>query len=254
MAERRVAPSEAAFENILAYLDAAGLKEGDRLPAERTLTDEWGISRTALRAALRELIARHVLESRGGSGTYVAMRRPESNCRGYNGYSDTVRAVGKTPSSKVLWAKSEVADAHVAHKLRLEEGDPIFDLRRVRLIDDLPCMIETVYINGAVCPGIEKYDFQERSLFDTLRQEYGITLPHGEERLSITRVDADEAEELGLAEGDPVYFQTGVSETEERTPVEYFKAAIRSARYTFYARQEHLSRGHEIPEKVIADE
>ena len=113
MAERRVAPSEAAFENILAYLDAAGLKEGDRLPAERTLTDEWGISRTALRAALRELIARHVLESMGGSGTYVAMRRPESNCRGYNGYSDTVRAVGKTPSSKVLWAKGEVADVQL---------------------------------------------------------------------------------------------------------------------------------------------
>ena len=31
-------------------------------------------------------------------------------------------------------------------------------------------------------------------------------------------------------------------------------AIIRADRYTFYARQEHLSRGHEIPEKVIADE
>ena len=254
MAGQRVAPSEMAYENILAYLKEARLREGDRLPAERTLCESWGISRTALRAALRELIAMHILESRGGSGTYVAPRRPESNCRGYNGYSDTVRAVGKHPSSKVLEARMETADEHVARKLQLKEGDPIFELRRVRYIDDAPCMIETVFLNVAACPGIEDNDFRDTSLFDTLRSRYGIQLPHGEERLSITRVDSEEAAELDLEEGTPVYFQTGVAAEEDGTRVEYFKAVIRSDRYTFYARQDHLSSGHEIPERVIADE
>lgn len=254
MEGQRIAPSEMAYENILALICGEGLKEGDRLPAERTLCESWGISRTALRAALRELIAMHILESRGGSGTYVARRRPESNCRGYNGYSDTVRVVGKTPSSKVLCARQEVADEHVAGKLGIGVGDEIFELRRLRCIDGEPCMIETVFLNHAACPGIERYDFTERSLFDTLRHDFAIELPHGEERLSITRVDAEEAALLGMEEGTPAYFQTGVSQEEDGTAVEYFKAVIRSDRYTFYARQEHLSRGHAIPERVIADE
>ncbi len=48
------------------------LHPGDRLPAERELCKQLGISRPSLRAGIRMLVTMGVLHSRHGSGTYVA--------------------------------------------------------------------------------------------------------------------------------------------------------------------------------------
>ncbi len=48
------------------------LKPGERLPAERALAEELGVSRPSLREALQKLVARGLLVSRHGGGTFVA--------------------------------------------------------------------------------------------------------------------------------------------------------------------------------------
>lgn len=45
---------------------------GDRLPTERELSDGLGMSRSTVREAVRRLVESGVLESRRGSGTYIA--------------------------------------------------------------------------------------------------------------------------------------------------------------------------------------
>ena len=51
-----------------------GLKPGDRLPAERELSAQLGVSRASLREAIQTLAARGLLESRQGGGTFVTDR------------------------------------------------------------------------------------------------------------------------------------------------------------------------------------
>ena len=51
---------------------ARGLKPGDRLPTERALAVELGVSRSRLREAMQPLISQGVVRSRQGGGTYVA--------------------------------------------------------------------------------------------------------------------------------------------------------------------------------------
>lgn len=48
------------------------LRPGERLPAERELSDKMGVSRPSLREAIGELQARGLLTARAGSGIYVA--------------------------------------------------------------------------------------------------------------------------------------------------------------------------------------
>lgn len=50
------------------------LKPGDRLPSERDLSAELGVSRASLREAIHKLAARGLLESRQGDGTFVTDR------------------------------------------------------------------------------------------------------------------------------------------------------------------------------------
>jgi GntR family transcriptional repressor for pyruvate dehydrogenase complex len=62
-------------EHVITYvrdLIARGqLRPGDRLPAERDLSIQLGVSRPTIRAGLRALSAIGVIDSRHGSGTYI---------------------------------------------------------------------------------------------------------------------------------------------------------------------------------------
>ena len=53
-------------------IDAGRLKPGDRLPAERDLAEEIGVSRPSLRSGLRTLQAIGVIQSRQGAGTFIS--------------------------------------------------------------------------------------------------------------------------------------------------------------------------------------
>ncbi|MFR7405153.1 MAG: GntR family transcriptional regulator, partial [Coriobacteriaceae bacterium] len=64
-----IPPKDRAQEGIRCYIREAHLAGGDKLPSERVLSERLGVSRTALRAAITQLISMHVLESRRGSGT-----------------------------------------------------------------------------------------------------------------------------------------------------------------------------------------
>lgn len=66
------AMAEQVVEQIRALITSGQLHPGDRLPAERELAKQLGISRPSIRAGLRMMVARGVLHARHGSGTYVA--------------------------------------------------------------------------------------------------------------------------------------------------------------------------------------
>jgi GntR family transcriptional regulator, transcriptional repressor for pyruvate dehydrogenase complex len=52
-------------------IERGSLKPGDRLPAERDLATQIGVSRPTIRAGLRTLAAMGVVRSKHGSGTYI---------------------------------------------------------------------------------------------------------------------------------------------------------------------------------------
>ena len=65
-------------DQVLAVLEeriATGIyEEGSKLPPERTLAEEFGVSRPSVRVALNILIAKQVLEARQGDGYYVSVK------------------------------------------------------------------------------------------------------------------------------------------------------------------------------------
>lgn len=64
--------AEQVVERVRARLERGELKPGDRLPPERTLAREVGVSRSSVRIGLRALSTMGIIQSRHGSGTYIA--------------------------------------------------------------------------------------------------------------------------------------------------------------------------------------
>ena len=49
-----------------------GLRPGDQLPSERELGEQYGVSRTVIREAVRALTTRGLVDARAGRGLTVA--------------------------------------------------------------------------------------------------------------------------------------------------------------------------------------
>lgn len=64
--------ADRAASGIRALIVSREYEAGERLPAERDLAEQLGLSRPALREGIRRLRSGGVLESRRGSGTYVS--------------------------------------------------------------------------------------------------------------------------------------------------------------------------------------
>jgi GntR family transcriptional repressor for pyruvate dehydrogenase complex len=65
--------------HVRMLIERGELKPGDRLPAERDLATQVGVSRPTIRAGLRTLAAMGVVQSRHGSGTYIPDGPPAFN-------------------------------------------------------------------------------------------------------------------------------------------------------------------------------
>jgi GntR family transcriptional repressor for pyruvate dehydrogenase complex len=68
--ERRL--SDKVADMMLETILSKRLRVGERLPSERELGEQFGVSRTVVREAVRALVAKGIIDSRSGSGLRVA--------------------------------------------------------------------------------------------------------------------------------------------------------------------------------------
>jgi GntR family transcriptional repressor for pyruvate dehydrogenase complex len=73
----REAISDQITERVLLLIREQQLRPGDKLPPERDLAVQMGVSRATVREALRSLAMMNVVELRHGSGTYVTSLEPK---------------------------------------------------------------------------------------------------------------------------------------------------------------------------------
>lgn len=76
--ERSTRLSDKVAESMLETILTRGLRPGDPLPSERELGEQYGVSRTVIREAVRALTSRGVIDARAGRGLSVAQVAPET--------------------------------------------------------------------------------------------------------------------------------------------------------------------------------
>jgi DNA-binding GntR family transcriptional regulator len=185
-------------------IDEGALKAGARLPPERELCQQLGISRVTLRKALNHLVEAGVLNSSHGRGWYVvktAQKREWPNT--LESFSETAARMGLEPQSEVLRAQTAPAGFDEAESLSIVPGTDLFHLDRVRLLDGVPIALDQTQIAVSVLPEVVKGDFARQSLYRTLA-EAGIEPVRADSTIEAREADAAEARHLRIPEGKPL--------------------------------------------------
>lgn len=192
-------------------IDEGSLKPGARLPPERELCQQLGISRVTLRKALNQLVDAGVLNASHGRGWYVAKstaKREWPNT--LESFSETAARMGLQARSEVLRAETAAASFDEAEELSIVPGTDLFHLERVRLLDEVPIALDLTQVPVSVLPAVREVDFARRSLFTTLA-EAGIEPVRADAAIEAREADAAEAAHLRIAEGKPLLIMRQVS-------------------------------------------
>ncbi len=209
------------------------LAPGAQVETELELMERHGVSRATVRQALGGLIASGVLEIRRGLGTYVAAARFEHTIGGFYSFSREIERGGRKPGTRVLGLTVEPADEVVAGALGLEPGTPVVALRRIRLADDEPIVVETSRLPAARFPGLEKVDFSSVRLYDTLATTYGCRPSRARETFEPILLTAGEADLLGARRGEPALRVERIAYDQDDLPIEHCRSTVRGDRYRY---------------------
>lgn len=207
---------------------------GDQLPGEHTLCETYGVSRTVVRQALRELELEGLVYRRKGKGSYVSEPKiSEGLAQRLTGFYQDMAERGYRPISQVLRQAVIPAPVKVAQQLEISPGTPVVELQRLRFVQGEPILLVTCYLPHALCPGLENVDFREQSLYAYLESTYRLVITRGRRFIEAVAADEDEAESLQVEVGAPLIFLDSVSYLEDNTPIEYYQALHRGDRSRF---------------------
>jgi GntR family transcriptional regulator len=217
-------------EIIRARIESEELGEGQLIPSERELCESYGISRMTARQAVMELVNEGVLYREQGKGTFVAGKKVQQEAERLTSFTEDMRERGMEASSVVLEVEVEPAGPVVARFLRVEEGERIIRLKRLRNADGEPMALETSHLLYGVASGVLELDMSERSLYEELRRS-GVRISRAEQSYEAALVSEADAEVLGVAPGSPALLIERVTFDAEGQPFEYVESTYRGDRY-----------------------
>src|SRR3954471_9116992 len=178
-----------------------GADPGSPAPSERELVQHFGVARMTVRQALDALVSEGLLERVPGRGTFVARAKIDVQVR-LSSYTEEMARRGMRPSARTMLARMEAAGPGVARALEIGEGDKVVHWQRLRMADAVPMCIEDAYLADSTVP-----KFLEQPLPDSLYvelQRRDLLPTWGEDSVDAALSRSDEAEQLGVREGDPV--------------------------------------------------
>ncbi len=209
-----------SVEGVIADLIAQGI---DRLPSERELAQQLGVTRATLRSALAKLEQDGTVVRRPGrsGGAYLTesldsdpvpailfasrTRKVERDVNASKGVPQLLAEQGFTHRTEVLSeTRTPAPSDDIAHRLQIAPGSDVISLLRLRLADEVPLSLERMFVDPERFPDLLTHS-PIRSLYSLLGTRYGVEVDSTDETIDAIGASQQIASLLGVRPGVPVF-------------------------------------------------
>jgi GntR family transcriptional regulator len=178
-------------------------------------------------------VSEELLVREPGRGTFVREPAVTAGARGLTSFTEEMRGLGLRAGGRVLDIGIEPCSAEAAAQLQLVPGTPVVTIKRLRLGNDAPVGLQTARLPAARVPGLEHADLQDRSLYEYLRERYGIHPTEAEETFWVGPAGRSDARLLNVSATSCCFRVTRVTH-DENGPIEFVTSVMRGDRYRIH--------------------
>lgn len=198
--------------------------DGMRLPDERSLSEHYQVSRSSMKRALELLAQEGIVFKKRGSGTFInplyLKNRGLFNYEGSNlGITDSFSVPGKSQNIELLDYQVIKTDDDLKQDLFLTSSDFVYKIRRLRLLDDQPFLIETGFIPIKIAPDLNP-DILKKSLFNYLEHQKNKRVTKSFLTITVEPSTLEDQVKLMLEPNEPVGIIEGIFFLDDGTPFE----------------------------------
>ena len=215
-------------------LEQGKWKPGELIPSEGELAVRFGVSQGTVRKAIDEIAAENLVVRRQGKGTFVATHH---EARAQFRFLRLAPDEGqqRQPESRILECKRMRAPGDIARQLDLKSGDGVVLIRRVLLFDQVPTVLDDIWLQGAVFRGLtaERIADYKGPLYGLFETEFATRMIRAREKIRAVLADAGAARILKVASGSPLLSVERVSMTYGERPVELRRGLYVTARHHY---------------------
>lgn len=213
------------------------LEPNTKLESERELSNRYGLSRTTVRLALQELEKMGYIYRRHGKGTYVSdLSKKAKNITSAYSFTEQMKALGKQPKTVILEFETIEANKYFASKLQVSIGEPLYKMKRLRLADDEPMMLERTYLPVKKFWHLTQKLLETKPLYDLFSQDFQQVVHIAEEEFYASIVRNKDMSYLEIAEGSAVLNLVRTTYNINNEVIEYTLSVARADQFHYQVR------------------
>jgi len=156
-----------AFQTIKDFLlreiQAGTWKEGDAIPSEAALAQQFKVSRMTVNRAVRELTSEQILNRIQGSGTYVAQQKYQATLVAIKSIAEEVRARGHEHRSELHELSEVPASDLLAQQFQVIPGHPLFHSVIVHFENEIAIQVEDRWVNSTLAQDYLTQNFASKT-------------------------------------------------------------------------------------------
>ena len=205
------------------------MRTGDSLPSDAELCEEFNVSRMTARQAVQLLVHEGLVHRAAGRGTFVADPPSHRQATNLITFSAEMRRQGRAPSSRVMLARKQPANAEQSRALGIHRGSRVVILHRLRLADGESIAWEATVLR-LECERVLNADLAHGSLHRALC-DLGYIPTEGRANIRAERATAEDATLLDVAVGDALLVEARVITDQHGVPLEFTVSRYAGRRY-----------------------
>ena len=152
---------------------------GSLLPKQIELVKEFSVSRMTVQKALEILTLEGLIASKKGVGTTILhhpfLTKDTSALSYYDRLSAEMEKANRKLESRIIEFNVEFPDTAIQEKLHISEEEPVYNIIRLRVLDDNPFILEHTYMPIQAVPNLKK-EIIESSIYQYIKNDLGIKI------------------------------------------------------------------------------
>ncbi|GHV97598.1 transcriptional regulator [Lactobacillus nasalidis] len=196
------------------------------LPKQEELAEEFSVSKITIKSALDQLEREGFVYKESGLGTMVLSNlsllgkndSPVNSFTGLSAENDHDQVTSKVLKFEVAFPSTDLRE-----KLNLEENDPVYEIVRLRLVNNEPLVIEHTFMPVSQVPALSK-KILEGSIYSYLHKKLHIKFGGGFRRIKADLPDEYDLKYLGASENTPILEIEQIVWTNSGVNIEYSRS------------------------------